>query len=73
MKKNKLIEKIVYEHFSQITVNDYAHHITEALIDDIISDVRETEDEDTAEDEVCLGDIHLAIGRVLEKALGIEY
>ena len=47
-----------------------AGSIADSLLPDIVSDIEETADwSDFEDDEVCLGDVHLAIGRVMTKRI----
>lgn len=47
-----------------------ADNMAENLLTDIVSDIEETADwSDLESDMVCLGDVHLAIGRVITKHL----
>lgn len=47
-----------------------ADNMAENLLTDIVSDIEETADwSDLESDMVCLGDVHLAIGRVIKKHL----
>ena len=47
-----------------------ATNMTKSLLTDIVADIEETADwSDIEDDEVCLGDIHIAFGRVIKKHL----
>lgn len=47
-----------------------ADNMAESLLSDIVADIEETADwSDLEDDEVCLGDITIAIGRVITKRL----
>lgn len=47
-----------------------ADNMAENLLTDIVADIEETADWSNLEsDEVCLGDVHIAIGRVIVKCL----
>lgn len=50
------------------------HEIRDLILDDVVLDIEETADwSDYCEDEYCLGDIQIALARVLKSALESKY
>ena len=46
------------------------HEVLDLILDDVVAAIEETADwSDLEDDEVCLGDIHIAFGRVIKKHL----
>ena len=60
------LRNAIYSELDPVT-GDYTQDIVDAIADDVIEDVH-----DTAADNWNVCDVHLAIGRVLCKRLGIE-
>ena len=50
------------------------HEVVDLIIDDVVADIEETADwSDYCEDEYCLGDIRIALARVLKSAVVFNY
>ena len=50
------------------------HEVVDLIIDDVVADIEETADwSDYCEDEYCLGDIQIALKRVIMRAVKFYY
>lgn len=50
------------------------HEVVDLILDDVVADIDETADwSDYCEDEYCLGDIQIALARVLLSAVRFNY
>ena len=50
------------------------HEIRDLVLDDVVLDIEETADwSDYCEDEYCLGDIQIALARVIKNAVVFKY
>ena len=50
------------------------HEVVDLILDDVVADIEETADwSDYCEDEYCLGDIQIALARVLISAVKFNY
>lgn len=50
------------------------HEIRDLILDDVVLDIEETADwSDYCEDEYCLGDIQIALARVIKNAVVFNY
>lgn len=50
------------------------HEVVDLILDDVVADIEETADwSDYCEDEYCLGDIQIALARVLISAVRFNY
>ena len=50
------------------------HEVVDLILDDVVADIDETADwSDYSEDEYCLGDIQIALARVLISAVRFNY
>jgi hypothetical protein len=50
------------------------HEVVDLILDDVVADIEETADwSDYCEDEYCLGDIRIALARVLKGMIEYNY
>lgn len=56
-------------------ISDYhdRHEVVDLILDDVVADIEETADwSDYCEDEYCLGDIQIALARVIKNAIELR-